>query len=107
MAVAIPLIGLAIGLGTTAYSVYEGERQADRAKDAMRDQEKAQLAMQQEYQQRQAQQDQQAAMQQQTAMARQRAIASGYQNAAGATNFTSPLGLPGAANTAKTSLLGL
>jgi len=105
MAIA-PIIGLAITAAATGFSVYEGQKQAAAQKDAMKDQERAQLAMQQEYQQRQAQQDQQEAYAQQTAMNRQRAIASGYQNAAGATNFTSPLGLPGDANTAKPSLLG-
>ena len=37
----------------------------------------------------------------------QMAIASGYQNASGGTTFTSPLGMPGGASTAKNTLLGL
>ena len=104
---AFSAIGLAITLGTTAYGVHESQQQQREARDATRDQENAQLAMQQEYQQQQAQQNQQDEQQQQSTMARQRAIASGYQNAAGRTTFTSPLGLPGGASTAKPTLLGL
>lgn len=107
MAVALPFIGLAISAAATGYSVSQGRDQAREQRDAQRDQQNSQLAMQQEFQQQQAQQDQQMGEQQQQEMARQRAIASGYQNAAGRTNFTSPLGLPGGANTARPSLLGL
>jgi len=106
MAVALPFIALAVEAGATAYSVHNSQEQAREQKDAMRDQENQQLAMQQEFQQRQAQQDTQEAQQEQAAAARQRAVASGYQQAS-RTQFTSPLGLPGGANTARPSLLGL
>ena len=106
MAVAVPLIGLALAAGSTAYSIHEGRVQAKEAKQDAREFEQRQLAMQQELSQKQSQQDADAASQQQMAMQRQRAVASGYQNASN-TTFTSPLGMPGAANTAKQTLLGL
>jgi hypothetical protein len=107
MAVALPFIALAVEAGATAYGVHNSMEQSREAKDQMRDQENQQIAMQQEFQQQQAQQDQQNTSMEQAAINRQRAIASGYQNAAGRTNFTSPLGLPGGANTSRPSLLGL
>lgn len=106
MPAALPFIGLALSAGATAYGVHASREQAREAKDAARDQENAQLAMQQEFQQQQAQQDMKMEEQQQAAVTRQRAIASGYQNASN-TTFTSPLGLPGGASTARNTLLGL
>lgn len=106
MAVALPFIALAAELGGTAYGIHNSQEQAREQRDAMRDQENQQIALQQEFQQKQSQQDTQMAQQEQAAAARQRAVASGFQQAS-RTQFTSPLGLPGGANTARPSLLGL
>ena len=104
---AISAIGLALAVGTTGYGVAQGREQAREARDAARDQENAQKAMVAAQQQEGAQQTQDAANQARQLEQRQRAIASGYQNAAGRTNFTSPLGLPGGASTTRGNLLGL
>lgn len=106
MAVAIPLIGLALSVGTTAYSAKRQRDQSQQAKGAALFEQGKQDAALQEAQQRQAQQDEQQDAQASQTMARQRAIASGYQKAS-QTTFTSPLGLPGGAQTSGGSLLGL
>lgn len=106
MGVTIPIIALGISAASTGYGVYQGREQAREGQDASRDQENQQLAMQQEFQQQQAQQDTRAQEQQAQAVNRQRILASGFQNAS-QTQFTSPLGLPGGAATARPSLLGL
>lgn len=100
------IIGLALTVGATAYGAHQSQQASREARDATRDQENQQLAMQSTLQSQQAQQQQQAEQQQQQVQARQRALASGYQNAS-RTQFTSPLGLPGGASTTGGTLLGI
>jgi hypothetical protein len=103
MAIAVPLIGIALQAGAMGYGAYESKRQGDRmkqAQDRAMDQQERQLD---QYEQ---------AREQREAMGpadRDRAIARALfgKDVPSETEFTSPLGLPGAASSARPTLLGL
>ncbi len=106
MAFAVPLIGLALSAGSGLYTAKRARDARHQASGAALFEQEKQEGIMKEFEQRQAQQDEQEGAQAAQAMARQRAIASGYQRAS-QTTFTSPLGLPGGAQTTGGSLLGL
>lgn len=107
MGVLVPLVGLAIQVGGGLYEAKRARDARHQARGAAQFEQDKMEAAQQDFQQRQAQQDEQESAQAGQEMARQRAIASGYQRAS-QTNFTSPLGMPGGAQTTGGgSLLGL
>jgi hypothetical protein len=103
MAVTAAVVGLVGTLAATGVGAQQSRAQGIHADNARRSQESAQRTMQQQLQ---AQDDAEKAQSAQQADLRQRALASGYRNASGGFS-TTPLGLPGGANTAKGSLLGL
>ena len=45
MGAAVPIVGMAIGLGLGAYGAYQGKRQADSMKDAYKEDEQRRLAL--------------------------------------------------------------
>ena len=102
MAITAVIAGVVVAAGSAVNEHQQAartERRADRAADQ-------QMAMQSELQRQQANQEKAAESQAADAAKRQRALASGYRQSNGGFS-TSPLGLPGGADTAKGSLLGL